>query len=91
MDLFLIEDSQPKPSKVSSLTYIGKFDEKEFQLLQEHSIIEKRFDYYKDLRLTQQQVRGIYYRLCELRMAFEFENLIKLAVEKQLGILGYAD
>jgi len=99
MDLYLIEDSQSRLSKVDSKNYLGKIQDDEFQLLKELSIIEDRYDYYKDLRWSRDQVKDKYERLSKLvlsdrRLASNtsnFSEYLVLAWKEQMGIIGYSD
>lgn len=91
MDLYLIEDSQPKPLKVSSLTLLGRIKDDEFILLQKLSIIESRYDYYKDLRWSREQVQDIYQLAFTVSTPFKFKAMLLVAIREQMGIIGYAD
>jgi len=98
MDLYLIEDSQSRP-KVNSKNYLGKIQDDEFQRLQELSIIEDRYDYYKDLRWSKDQVKDKYARLSKLILSDQrlassnskFSEYLVRAWKEQMGIIGYAD
>ncbi|RYD79924.1 MAG: hypothetical protein EOP53_08850 [Sphingobacteriales bacterium] len=102
MDFYIIEDSQPKPNptKIHELEYLGKLSDEEFYYLQNQKIIEDRFDYYKDLRWSKNQVKEYNDRLFKL-ISSKIENnnvkvenfykMLKQAYNFGSGIIGYAD
>ncbi|UOQ51862.1 hypothetical protein [Hymenobacter cellulosivorans] len=97
LDLYLLDDSLPKPNRPIELNHIGGIEEKLFLQLQAEGIIEPWFDYYRDFRWGSEIVNRMLLKLPQKSAALQspkqtnFIAILQKAVAAKSGLMAYAD
>jgi len=96
MDFYIIPDDKPKPDSLTEIKFAGSISEIIFDILQNENLIEKRFDYYTDFRLTNDFVKSKL-DLIDIKnlksnpSVFKFKEILEKANVKNNGLLAYSD
>jgi hypothetical protein len=100
MDIYLISDTDflPESPEELDLQFVGKFDSQEFK---EIKLLIAEKSYFEDFKLLAIEVENLYVQLLKSTVFVtskykvtsfaKLDNIFKKAVEKQMGIAGFAN
>ena len=98
LDFYLIKDEEPSPNYPSkkALEYIGGLDHKTFYNLQQKGLLDMRFDYYSDFRLSTKTIRQILEKIENENLGSDSDvmkliKMLEMANRTSNGIIAYGD
>lgn len=96
LDFYLIPDIQPTPHSPESLEHAGALDGRSFRLLKEKKIIPMQYDYYTDFRWNSTIVQQLENNILATALQADTDAqqlllLLRAAMERQSGLVAYAD
>jgi len=98
LDLFLIDDSQPRPNRNSKLEHIGGIEDELFYQLRSEGIIDPWFDYYSNFRWGSETVAHVFLKLQQRPKSATlqkeekvFSAILQKVVDARAGLLAFSD
>jgi hypothetical protein len=98
LDFYIAKDDQTKQTYKEKLEreFAGGLDSKTFSNLQSKGIIDKRFDFYSDFRLSRLQITKIRDIISQRQLeadsdVLQFSEIIEKAESRQSGLIAYGD
>ena len=96
LDFYFISDNQPKPTDPGELEFAGELDLNVFDRLVRKGIIADQFNYYSDFRWSEVLLEQIRQTIEEKQMFSDTDvkqllRFVDIALEKQSGLMAYAD